>query len=164
MLHVHHGKIWKSTIKYVQFETFWRQIWRNVAHQKFMTNISFVPSICIYRSIILIFIVCLSIFSMEIYFSAIFDYHNRENPRFRNEFQALIHAKIWQQQLLHITVICITLATIPTSYISHTHTHTQTHTLKCAYTNTPKHQLYNKTYKHQQTHLKEMGFQVLFER
>ena len=60
---------------------------------KFIMNISFVPSICIHRSIILIFIekVGLSIFSlMENIFSAIFDLHFRENPRFRDEFKALV--------------------------------------------------------------------------
>ena len=51
-------------------------------------NVSFVPSISIHRSIILIFIVkkvCLSIFFRP----AIFDFHFCENPRFRDEFQTL---------------------------------------------------------------------------
>ena len=60
---------------------------------KSMMNISFVSSICIQRSIILIFIekkVCLSIFfPQNIYFSAIFDFHFCESPCFRDEFQAL---------------------------------------------------------------------------
>ena len=62
---------------------------------KFIMNISFVPSICIHRSIILIFIkkkkdVCLLIlFPTENIFSMIFDFHFRQNPRFRDEFQAL---------------------------------------------------------------------------
>ena len=62
---------------------------------KFMTNISCVPSICIHRSITLIFIektVCLSIFSHgKFIFSAILDFHFCENPRFRDKFQALNH-------------------------------------------------------------------------
>ena len=60
---------------------------------KFMMNISFVPSICIHRSIILIFKVekeCLLIFfSTENIFSVIFDFQFRKNPCFRDEFQAL---------------------------------------------------------------------------
>ena len=55
-------------------------------------NIGFVPSVCTHRRIILIFIekVCLSIISLkEYFFPAIFDFHFRENPRFRDEFQAL---------------------------------------------------------------------------
>ena len=63
----------------------------------FMMNISFVPSIYIHRSIILIFIqkkyACRS-FSMENIFSAIFDFQFCENPRFSDEFLA---------QLLHET-------------------------------------------------------------
>ena len=85
--------ILKFKLKSVQFEAFWRQIWRNLAH-KFITNISFVPSICIHRSIISILIgkekVCLSIFfPWIICFSAISYFHFRENPRFRAKFQAL---------------------------------------------------------------------------
>ena len=60
---------------------------------KFMTNISFVPSVCIHRSIILIFIekeVCLSIFFHGKYIFPWFDFHFRENPRFWDEFQALV--------------------------------------------------------------------------
>ena len=60
---------------------------------KFIMNISFVPSIWIHRSIILIFIgkkVCLSIFfPRKIYFSAIFYFHFRDNPCSRDEFKAL---------------------------------------------------------------------------
>ena len=56
---------------------------------KFIMNISFLTSICIRRSIILIFIwekVCLSIFfQLKKIFSTIFDFHFRENPRFRDE-------------------------------------------------------------------------------
>ena len=60
---------------------------------KFIMNISFVPSVCIHRSIVLISIekVCLSIFFPHgIYFFVIFDFNFREKPRFRDEFQALI--------------------------------------------------------------------------
>ena len=60
---------------------------------KFMTNISFVPSICIHRSIILIFIeksMLVDFFPRKKYFSAIFDFHFRENPRFPDEFPALL--------------------------------------------------------------------------
>ena len=56
---------------------------------KFIMNISFLTSICVRRSIILIFIgekVCLSIFfQRKNFFSTIFDFHFRENPRFRDE-------------------------------------------------------------------------------
>ena len=58
---------------------------------KFMTNISFVPSICIHRSITLIFTekkYACRFFSME----NIFDIHFRENPRFCDEYQALSSA------------------------------------------------------------------------
>ena len=57
---------------------------------KFMMNISFVPSICIHRSIILIFIektkVCLSIFFPRQIFPGIFSFHFHENPQFWNFF------------------------------------------------------------------------------
>ena len=60
---------------------------------KFIMKISFLPSICIHRSMILIFIgkkVCLSIFPpQKIFCSAIFDFPVRKNPRFCEEFQAL---------------------------------------------------------------------------
>ena len=59
---------------------------------KFIMNISFLPSICIHGSIILIFIeksMLVDFFPMEKFFSAIFDFHFRENPRVCNEFQAL---------------------------------------------------------------------------
>ena len=63
---------------------------------KFITNISFLPSICIHRSIILIFIekmyACRSFPTENICF-AIFDFHFCENPHFR-EFQALKLVKI----------------------------------------------------------------------
>ena len=56
---------------------------------KFIMNISFLTSICVRRSIILIFIgekVCLLIFfQRKNFFSMIFDFHFRENPRFRDE-------------------------------------------------------------------------------
>ena len=56
---------------------------------KFTMNISFLTSICVRRSIILIFIgekVCLLIFfQRKTFFSMIFDFHFRENPRFRDE-------------------------------------------------------------------------------
>ena len=52
-------------------------------------NISFLTSICIHRSIILIFIgkksMLIDIFPTENIFSMIFDFHFRENPRFRSE-------------------------------------------------------------------------------
>ena len=67
---------------------------------KFIMKIIFLPSICIHRSIILIFIkkVCLSIFfPRKILCSAIFDFHFRENPRFCDEFQTLLNR---QQTLL----------------------------------------------------------------
>ena len=54
-----------------------------------MTNISFVPSICVYRSAILIFTVksmLLDFLSTENIFFCDF----RKNPRFRDEFQAQI--------------------------------------------------------------------------
>ena len=72
---------------------------------QFMTNIGFAPSICIHRPIISIFIekkVCLLIFlggweggggPRKKYFSAIFDFRFRENPRFRDKFQALLDKK-----------------------------------------------------------------------
>ena len=56
---------------------------------KFIKNISFLTSICIHRSITLIFTgkkVCLSIFfPNRKFFSTTFDFHFRENPRFRDE-------------------------------------------------------------------------------
>ena len=57
---------------------------------KFMINISNVPSICIHRSIILIFIEKKSMlvkFSTENTFFR--DFHFHENPHFRDKFQAL---------------------------------------------------------------------------
>ena len=61
---------------------------------KFITNISFVPSICIHRSIILIFIEKSMLADFfphgKKYFPVIFDFHFRENPRFCDEFQALL--------------------------------------------------------------------------
>ena len=59
---------------------------------KFMMYITFVPSICIHRSIILIFMekyACQFFSLRKILFSAIFDFHFHENPCFRDEFQAL---------------------------------------------------------------------------
>ena len=81
---------------------------------KFMTNISFVPSICIHRSIILIFIdkkkfACRFFFHGKYIFSAILDFHFRENPHLRDKFQALILESFtlpkafiwaWQPELL----------------------------------------------------------------
>ena len=65
-----------------------------------MTNISFVPSIYIHRSIILIFIeksMLVDFFSTEnIFFH---NFHFRENPHFRDEFQALANANIVGQNL-----------------------------------------------------------------
>ena len=73
-----------------------------------MMNIGFVPSICIHRSIILIFIekkVCFSIFwgagggggrgacDGKKMFSAIFDFHFHKSPCFCDKFQALIN--VW---------------------------------------------------------------------
>ena len=61
-----------------------------------MMNISFEPSICIHRSIILIFIekrYACRFFSTENIFSAIFDFQFGENPHFRDEFQALRRRK-----------------------------------------------------------------------
>ena len=61
---------------------------------KFIMNISFLPSICNHRSIILIFREkkCASRFlpPRKIFFSAIFDFHFREYPHFHDEFQALL--------------------------------------------------------------------------
>ena len=58
---------------------------------KFIMNISFLPSVCIHRSIILIFIEKKSMLvPWKIFCSAIFDFYFGENPRFRDEFQALI--------------------------------------------------------------------------
>ena len=60
---------------------------------KFMMNVSFVPSICIHRSNIIIFIeksMLVDIFSQRKIFSpAIFQFYFRENPCFCDEFQAL---------------------------------------------------------------------------
>ena len=59
----------------------------------FVMNISFLPSVCIHRSIILTFTekkyACRFFFTRKIFCSRIFDVHFRENPRFREEFQAL---------------------------------------------------------------------------
>ena len=56
---------------------------------KFIMNVSFLTSICIHRSIILIFVgkkVCLSIFfHRKKFFSMIFDFHFCENPCFRDK-------------------------------------------------------------------------------
>ena len=87
--------------KIVRVETkiyaIWGILWANLkkcSTLKFMMNISFVPSVCLHRSIILIFIekeVCFLIFfPQKIYFSAIFNVHFCENPRFNNKFQALV--------------------------------------------------------------------------
>ena len=66
---------------------------------KFIMNISFVPSVCIHSSIILIFIgkkrMLVDYFSQWKFFSAIFDFHFHENPQFHDEFQALIKLKKW---------------------------------------------------------------------
>ena len=60
---------------------------------KFIMNMSFVPSICIHRSVIFIFTekkVYLSIFfPRDMFFSTIFNFHFRKIPRFRDKFQAL---------------------------------------------------------------------------
>ena len=60
---------------------------------KFMTNISFVPSICIHRFIVFIFIekksMLVDLFSMEKIFFREFDFNFRENRRFCDEFHAL---------------------------------------------------------------------------
>ena len=56
-------------------------------------NITFVPSICTHRSIVLIFIekgMFVVFFTTENLFLAIFNFYFHENPRFRDEFQALI--------------------------------------------------------------------------
>ena len=64
-----------------------------------MMNVSFVPSICIHRSIILIFIekkyACRFLFPPKIFSPAIFDFYFQENPRFHDKFQALIQIKVW---------------------------------------------------------------------
>ena len=64
---------------------------------KFIMNISFVPSVCIHRPIILIFIeksMLADFFPHEKnYFPAIFNFHFRENPRFCDEFQALLNGR-----------------------------------------------------------------------
>ena len=55
-------------------------------------NISFLPSICIHRSIILIFIeksMLVDFFPTENFFPSIFDFHFHENPHFCNKSQAL---------------------------------------------------------------------------
>ena len=48
-------------------------------------------------------------FPRKIYFSAIFDFHFRENPRFRDKFQALLsqdlHLPIFSQVLDSITFV-----------------------------------------------------------
>ena len=67
---------------------------------KFMTKIGFIPSVCIHRPIILIFIggegnMLVDFFPRKIYFSEIFDFHFRENPRFHDEFQDLHHGPKW---------------------------------------------------------------------
>ena len=58
-----------------------------------MMNVSFVPSIWIHKSIILIFIekkyACRLFFQRKVFFSTIFDFHFRENPPFHDELQAL---------------------------------------------------------------------------
>ena len=59
---------------------------------KFMPNISFVSSICIHRSIILIFIeksMLVKFFSWKVHFSTTYDFHFCQNPHFRDKFQAL---------------------------------------------------------------------------
>ena len=73
---------------------------------KFITNISFVPPICIHRSIILIFIeksMLVNFFSWKKYFSMIFYFHFHENPHFCSEFQALplklCNKPLYQQKL-----------------------------------------------------------------
>ena len=63
-------KFWKSRLKYVQFEAFWKAHVKKSSTLKFILEISFVPLICIHRSTILIFIeqtVCL-IFFHRMYF------------------------------------------------------------------------------------------------
>ena len=59
---------------------------------KSIMYISFVPSICIHRSIILIFIgksMLVEFFPQKIFLTEIFDFHFRENPHFCDKFQAL---------------------------------------------------------------------------
>ena len=69
-----------------------------------MMNVSFVPSIRIHKSIILIFLeknVCLWIFfPQQKKFPTIFNFHFRENPHFCDEFQALIKEQ-WLRTPLH---------------------------------------------------------------
>ena len=94
-----------SPRKFLKVETKICAIWgileanlKKSSTQKFIVNISILPSICIHRSIILIFIeknACLLIFlPWQIFRSAIFDFHFHKNPRFRDEFQALIISNI----------------------------------------------------------------------
>ena len=64
-----------------------------------MTNISFVPSICIHRSIILIFTNKKMFLHGKYIFPRFFDFHFRENPCFRNKFQALTNKS-------HETILC----------------------------------------------------------
>ena len=61
---------------------------------KFIMNISFLPSVCIHRSIILIFI-------EKKVSSAIFDFHFHENPRFHDEFQALYRMNEGEEEPVH---------------------------------------------------------------
>ena len=64
---------------------------------KFMMNISFVPSICIHRSTILIFTeksILVEFFPTENFFPVIFKFHFHENPRFCDKFQALHFANM----------------------------------------------------------------------
>ena len=61
---------------------------------KFMMNISFLPLICIQRSITLISMgkksMLVDFFPRKIFCSTIFDFHLSGNPRFREEFPALL--------------------------------------------------------------------------
>ena len=112
--------------------------------------------------------VCLSIyFSAEKIFSTIFDFHFRENPCFRDEFQALTHAythtHTHTHKHTHIHPHTPTHRASPPLYThayTQTHTHTNTHTHIHPHTPTPTHthtehhllSTHMHTHTHTQTH------------
>ena len=62
-----------------------RFCWQTRIRSRVISILSATPTDCLKKQSMLV-----NLFSAEKIFSAIFDFHFRENPRFRDEFQALI--------------------------------------------------------------------------
>ena len=96
---------WKVATKICAISGILEANLKKCSTQKIVTNISFVPSICLHRSIILIIIeksMLLTFFPWKIHFSTIFNFPFRENPRFHDEIQALVYLFLQSYYVGHL--------------------------------------------------------------